>query len=168
MLMFSKQIMCTQIAQHGEHGEHGESAEIHTLVDDGARLDEDQANMVTVAACLLAATAVKQAENKRPRNDRKKKSVWVRQWLLSRDTYGMYEKLIKHLKQGDVMSFRNFVRMDQGMFNHMVKNLEPLTQKKKTNWRKPLPDGLKLALTLIATCTVNSYKSLTYLLVNCD
>jgi len=28
-----------------------------------SRLDEDQANMVTVVACLLAATAVKQAGN---------------------------------------------------------------------------------------------------------
>jgi len=54
--------------------------EIYKLVDDGTRLDEDQANMVTVAACLLAATAVKQARNKRLRNDRRKKSVWVRQW----------------------------------------------------------------------------------------
>jgi len=48
--------------------------EIHKLVDDGARLDEDQANMVTVAVCLLAATAVKQTRNKL-RNDRRKKSV---------------------------------------------------------------------------------------------
>ena len=50
--------------------------------------------MVKVAACLLAATAVKQARNKRLRNDRRKKSVWVREWLLSRDKYGMYEKLV--------------------------------------------------------------------------
>ena len=79
--------------------------------------------MVTVAASLLAATAVKQTRNKRLRNDRIKKSVWVRQRLLTRDKYGMYEKLIKHLKQGDVKSFRNFVRMDPGMFNQMVKDL---------------------------------------------
>jgi len=68
--------------------------ELQKLVDDGPRLDEDQAKMVKVAACLLAATAVKQARNKRLRNDRRKKSVWVREWLLSRDKYGMYEKLV--------------------------------------------------------------------------
>ena len=50
--------------------------------------------MVKVAACLLAATVVKQARNKRLRNDRRKKTVWVREWLLSRDKYGMYEKLV--------------------------------------------------------------------------
>ena len=51
--------------------------EIQKLVDDGGRIDEDQANMVKVAACFLAANAVKQARNKRLRNDRRKKSVWV-------------------------------------------------------------------------------------------
>ena len=129
-----------------EHG--GSAGRIHRLVDDVSRLDEDQANTVTVAACLLAATAVKQAKNRRLRNDRRKKSVWVRQWLLSRDKYGMYEKLIKHLKQGNVKSFRNFVRMDPGMFSEMVKDLKPLIQKKKTNWRKPLSAGLNCCSSL--------------------
>ena len=55
----------------------------------------------------MSPNAIKQARNKRLRNDRRKKSVWVRQWLLSRDKYGMYEKLMKHLEQGDVKSFRN-------------------------------------------------------------
>ena len=50
--------------------------ELQKLVDDGPRLDGEQAKMVKVAACLLAATAVKQARNKRLRNDRRKKSVW--------------------------------------------------------------------------------------------
>ena len=59
--------------------------ELQKLVDDGPRLDEDQAKMVKVAACLLAATAVKQARNKRLRNDRRKKTLWVMEWLLSRD-----------------------------------------------------------------------------------
>jgi len=39
--------------------------ELQKLVDYGRRLDEDQAKMVKVAACLLAATAVKQARIKR-------------------------------------------------------------------------------------------------------
>ena len=55
--------------------------ELQKLVDNGPRLDEDQANVLKVAACLLAATAVKQARNKTLRNDRRKKSVWVREWL---------------------------------------------------------------------------------------
>jgi len=100
--------------------------ELQKLVDDGPRLDEDQAKMVKVVACLLAATALKQAIIKRLRNDRRKKSVWVREWLMNRDKYGMYEKLMKHLKQGDVKSFRNFVRMDPGIFNQMVEELKPL------------------------------------------
>ena len=43
------------------------------------------AKMIKVAAYLLAATSVKQARNKRLRNDRRKKTLWVMEWLLSRD-----------------------------------------------------------------------------------
>ena len=51
--------------------------ELQKLVYDGPRLDEDQVKMMKVAACLLAATAVKQARNMRLRNDRRKNSVCV-------------------------------------------------------------------------------------------
>ena len=60
----------------------------------------------------------------------------------------MYEKLTKHLRQVDVKSFRNFVRIDPDMFNQMVEDLTPRLQKKTTNCRKPLCTGLKLAITL--------------------
>jgi len=43
----------------------------------------------------------------------------VREWLLNRHKYGMYEKLVKHLRQVDVKSFRNFVTIDPDMFNQM-------------------------------------------------
>ena len=45
--------------------------------------------------------------------------------------------------------------MDPGIFNQMVKDLELLIQKKKTNWRKPVPAGLKLAITLRYLATGN-------------
>ena len=74
----------------------------------------------------------------------------------------MYEKLMKHLREGDVKSFRNFVRMDPEMFKHMVEDLTPRLEKKTTNFRKPLSPGLKLAITLRYLATGDSYKSLAY------
>ena len=52
--------------------------------------------------------------------------------------------------------------MDPGMFNNMVEDLTPRLQKKTTNCRKPLPVGLKLAITLRYLATGDSYKSLSY------
>ena len=74
----------------------------------------------------------------------------------------MYEKLIKHLRQGDVKSFKNFVRIDPDTFNQMVEDLTPRLQKKTTNRRKPMCTGLKLAITLRYLATGDSYKSLAY------
>lgn len=125
-------------------------------------LDDDQADMLRAAACLLAAAAVKKAKAKarkrRVRRERKRKSVWVRELLLKRHKYGMYEKLMKHLREGDVKSFRNFVRMDPEMFIQMVEDLTPRLQKKTTSCRKPLSVGLKLAITLRYLATGDSYK----------
>ena len=40
--------------------------------------------------------------------------------------YWMYEMLMRHLREGDVNSFRNFVKMDPRMFNKKVEDLGPL------------------------------------------
>ena len=45
----------------------------------------------------------------------------------------MYEKLLNQLREGDVKSFRNFVRMDPEMFTQMVEDLTPKLQKKTTS-----------------------------------
>ena len=70
----------------------------------------------------------------RIRQERKRISVWVRPWLLKRRRYGLYEKLMIHLREGDVRSFKNFVTMEPGMFNQMVANLTPRL-KKTTNYQ---------------------------------
>ena len=127
-------------------------------------IDEDQADMLRAAACLLAAAAIKKAKAKtrKIRQGRKKKSVWVRDWLLKRKRYGMFEKVMKHLREGDVRSFKNIVWMDPGMFNQMVADLAPRLQKTTTNCREPLSVGFKLAITLRYLSTGDSYKSMAY------
>lgn len=135
-------------------------------VENSAGLDEDQDDMVKAAACLLAVAAVKKARaremHKKTKKERKKRSVWVREWLTKRNKYGMYHKLMKHLRQGDEPAFKNFVRIDPEMFNQMVDDLMPRLQKTNTNFRKSLSVGLKLAITLRYLATGDSYKSLSY------
>ena len=127
-------------------------------------LDEKHADMLRAAACLLAAAAVKKvrAWKRCIRQERKRKSVWVRPWLLKRRRYGLYEKLMNHLREGAVRSFKNFVRIEPGTFNQMVADLTPRLKKTTTNCRKPLSVGLNLAITLRYLATGDSYKSLAY------
>lgn len=96
--------------------------EVQKLLNEDPNLDEDQADMPEAAACLLAAAAVvkntkAKARERRVRRKRKRKGVWMSEWLLKRHKYVMYEQLMKHLREEDVKSFRNFVRMDPEMFN---------------------------------------------------
>ncbi|XP_069766984.1 uncharacterized protein [Narcine bancroftii] len=64
--------------------------------------------------------------------------------------------------KGDVRSFENFLRVDPEMFMKLVAHLTPRIQKQDTNFRKALPPGLKVAITLRFLATGNSYKSLPY------
>ena len=88
--------------------------------------------------CLLAIAAAKKAKAKARqrsvRRERKVKRVWMREWLLKRHKYGMYDKL----READVKSFRNFVKMNPDKLNQMVEDLTPRLQKKTTNCRNPL------------------------------
>jgi len=109
---------------------------VQKLLDEDPNLDEDQADMLKAAACLLAVAAVKKAKAKarerRVRRERKRKSVWVREWLLKRHKYGKYNKLMQYLTERDVKSFRNFARMDPDKFNQMVKDLPLGFRRKQT------------------------------------
>ena len=82
----------------------------------------------------------------------------MREWLLKRHKYGMYDKL----READVKSFRNFVKMNPDKLNQMVEDLTPRLQKKTTNCRNPLSPWLYLAITLMYLATGDANKSLAY------
>lgn len=128
-------------------------------------LDDAQVAIVEATVHLLTAAAIRRlkakAEGRRCRRDRKR-SVWVREWLLMRPSFGQYEQLMRHLAEGDVKSFKNFVRMDPDTFNQLVRDLTPRLRKRSTNCRDPLCPGLKVAITLRYLASGNSYKSLAY------
>ena len=42
----------------------------------------------------------------------KKRSVWVKPWILQRPVHGAYSNLFSDLLSSDEVSFRNFIRMD--------------------------------------------------------
>lgn len=68
---------------------------------------------------------------------------------------------MKHLRDSDEKSFKNFVRVDS-LYNKTMDDLGPRLQKRENDFRKPLSTGLKLAITLRYLATGDSYKSLSY------
>ena len=99
---------------------------------------------------------------RRKRRRASRRRFWVRQWLLRREEFGVYETLLRELKREDVPAFRNFLRMDGATFDALLTRLEERLTKSDTFCRKALPPGLKLAITLQFLATGDSYVSLQY------
>ena len=102
------------------------------------------------------------AEHLRNEERRRRRRWWVRPWLLRRPVLGQYESLMRELRDEDLQSFRNFLRMDPLMFQELLTRIAPRISKKDTWFRKALDPGLKLALCLRHFATGDSYKSLMY------
>ena len=85
----------------------------------------------------------------------------VMPWLLQREDRGCYRTLLDELITTDIPGYRNFTRMEPA-FDLIEERINPHLRKSETNFRKPLPVGLKLAVTLRHLSTGESYTSLQY------
>lgn len=93
---------------------------------------------------------------------RKPRTVWTRDWIIRRPMYGNYDHLLAELNREDGSTYKNFVRIDQDLFAELLHRITPRIQKKDTRYRKALPAGLKLAVTLRYLATGNTYTDLQY------
>ena len=94
---------------------------------------------------------------------RKERTCCVRHWITLRPHQGAYGNLMHLLRNEDVQGFRNFTRITPAIFADMVTRLTPRLQKYDTWYRKALPVGLKVAITMRYFASGDSYHSLMYL-----
>ena len=76
------------------------------------------------------------------------RTVWTRDWLLRRDDLGAYNTLLTELREEDQKSFLNFLRLSPGLFEGLLEKVSPLIKKHDTYFRKAIPPGMRLAITL--------------------
>ena len=121
------------------------------------------------AVAILAGLAVVQMEEeeeeerkKMRRRKMKKRTWWVRPWLQRRGLHGQFEVLMRELELEDVGSFINFTRVDPDFFYEIQNRIGHRIEKQSTHWRKPLPPGVRLAITLRYLATGDNYRSLQY------
>ncbi len=74
----------------------------------------------------------------RRRRRRRNRVVWVRNWLQRRPLYGQYEKVMVELRDEDFAGFRNFMRMDDAMFQELLHCLGDRIRKQDTSFGRPL------------------------------
>ena len=113
----------------------------------------NQQNQIMVAQIL-----VDRQRRHRPRP----RGYWVKPWLSRRLNYGHYDHLMRELEVEDVVSFRNFVRMDPAMFREVLQRVGPRIEKYDTCYRKSINPGCRLAITLCFLATGEKYRSLMF------
>ena len=82
------------------------------------------------------------------RQEKGERNIWCREWLLRREDLGAYDTLVTELKDEDPKSFINFIRMSPGLFEGLLEKVAPFIQKQNTSFRKAIPAGMRLAITL--------------------
>ena len=66
------------------------------------------------------------------RRRRRRRSLWVKSYIMERPVCGAYNKLFNDLLNTDEMSFRNFVRMDLPAFEELLSRVEFALSKNRT------------------------------------
>lgn len=116
-----------------------------------------------VLVCLFGQAAQFIIENEEKKRLRRKRKVWVRDWIRRRHDLGCYSQLLRELENEVPHLYKNFLRMNIGDFNNLLEMVSPLIQKTDTNMRKAISPGERLALTLRFLATGDSFMSLQYL-----
>ena len=94
---------------------------------------------------LCAAGVVALITRRRPKR-RKKRKTWTEEWLENRTSFGAFCSLLAELRNLDVSSYRNFLRMDVTSVEKLLQLIRPVIMRQETNMRGiiyTIPVGLR-------------------------
>lgn len=93
----------------------------------------------------------------------KKRKCWVKNWVRLRPQEGFYAKLLVELRAEEPALYRDFLRMNEEQYEHLLALVTPYIQKQDTVMRESISAGERLVLTLRFLATGESFRSLQYL-----
>jgi len=126
---------------------------------------------ICVFLCLIMAKrksakivcALLTNELQRLKNVKKKKRVWVRDWIKKRNTLVATNNICRELSLEDQSGYRNFFRIDPSLHLYLLSKIKVAIQKNDTNMTLAIPAESKLNVTLRFLATGDSFSSLQYL-----
>ena len=62
---------------------------------------------------------------------------------------GPHTDIMRELAEEDPILYKNFIRMNEKVFNEIVDRVRPFIEKSRTFWREPLDPGRRVAITLV-------------------
>ena len=94
---------------------------------------------VVIATIMLVLSMRQRCIHK----NKRKRKVWVREWIKNRDRHGAYHQLMQELPL-DTTSYCNFVRMNATTFEELLGRVAPLIGHKDTVMCKAISPGERL------------------------
>jgi hypothetical protein len=110
-----------------------------------------------VLALVVIASAIK---SKRKVKKRRKRREWTKQWLLRRQSRGLYNNLIQELRLEEELLYSNYLRMSRDNFDTLLSLVKVDISKETTNMREPISPEVKLVITIRFLATGSSYTDL--------
>lgn len=118
-----------------------------------------ETEMIEIGTACLCIGAV--LLSRRQRKSRRKRKIWIKRWIATRETDGAFHRLLKDL-EGDPEHYRNYLRVDLDTFEELLGMVKPLLEKRDTPMRNAISPAEQLAVTLRFLATGESYSSLQY------
>ena len=91
---------------------------------------DSEAEEIVIAAVAATMACVVQKRRKR----RCSKSIWMRDWLTKRPKFGAFHALMKDLREGDPVAYRNFVRLSSDDFDELLQLVDQMIAQQHTKF----------------------------------
>ncbi len=101
-------------------------------------------NGLLVGSCGVIVAIILKRRKRRRRN----RKVWTREWIRKRDRHGAYHQLLQELKLCDRNAYKNFLRIDEAIFETILELVSPIISRQDTHLRQSISAGERLAVTL--------------------
>lgn len=149
--------------QHSQQGKllqmslqlHSQLADAKKMLADMKRKRDDEPGPVQ-----QGEEAVQEGEEAVTATGRKKKRMWVREWLLERPRMGQFHILMDQLLISDEYEFANHTRLTPDLFFWMLSRIRHRIEKQETFWRKPLSPEYRFAMVLRYYATGMSFRAI--------
>lgn len=80
------------------------------------------------ALSVLCLGLLLEEEEERP--PKRKRKLYMRDWISQREERGIFHQLVKELEAGDVVAYKEFFRMTKEQFSFLLDQVTPLIRRK--------------------------------------
>ena len=105
-------------------------------------MDADDIVIAASAISIISVVGMRKQRRKRKRRS------WVKEWVGERKDYGAFHMLLGQLKQADLSSYRNVLRMHSTSCEELLIKDAPISKQTDTVMRDAIPPDERLSVTL--------------------